>query len=95
AYVGLTRAKKQARVSFAQNRRNRGLYQSAIPSRFVDELPEENVDVIETKSPFSGAYKSFGNANPFGASRFDAESDRTATGGFKGKSTYDTPGWQR
>jgi len=98
AYVGITRAKKRAKISFAQNRRARGLYQSAIPSRFVDELPEDNVDVVEAKSPFGGAYKNFGTANPFGASRFDAESDRTPTGGFVSpnqRSTYDTPGWQR
>ena len=102
AYVGITRAKKRAKISFAQNRRNRGLYQSAIPSRFIDELPEDNVDVIEAKSPFGGAYKNFGMANPFGASRFDAEPDRTPSGGFTGstnaggtRSTYDTPGWQR
>jgi DNA helicase II / ATP-dependent DNA helicase PcrA len=93
AYVGITRAKKRAKISFAQNRRNRGLYQSAIPSRFIDELPEEHVEVMEAKSPFGGAYKSFATANPFGASRFDAQPDRTASGGFK--SSYDTPGWQR
>ena len=51
AYVGLTRARRQAKVSFAQNRRNRGLWQAASPSRFVDELPEANVEVIEAKSP--------------------------------------------
>jgi DNA helicase II / ATP-dependent DNA helicase PcrA len=111
AYVGITRAKKRAKISFAQNRRNRGLYSSAIPSRFIDELPEDNVEVIEAKSPFGGAYKNFGMANPFGTSRFDAEPDRTPAGGFTGsnkfqptagginsggmKSTYDTPGWQR
>ncbi len=98
AYVGITRAKKRAKISFAQNRRNRGLYQSAIPSRFVDELPEANVDVIESKSQFGGAYKNFGTANPFGSSRFDSEPDRTITGGFQSgqaRSTYDTPGWQR
>ena len=39
AYVGLTRAKRRAKISFAQNRRTHGLYQSALPSRFVDELP--------------------------------------------------------
>ena len=109
AYVGITRAKKRAKISFAQNRRSRGLYQSAIPSRFVDELPEESVDVVEAKSPFGGAYKNFGMANPFGASRFDAPgsggmSERTPAGGFRSasasatgaqRSTYDTPGWQR
>src|SRR6201988_5553546 len=36
AYVGLTRARRKAKVSFAQNRRNRGLWQAATPSRFVD-----------------------------------------------------------
>jgi DNA helicase II / ATP-dependent DNA helicase PcrA len=100
AYVGITRAKKLAKISFAQNRRNRGLYSSAVPSRFVDELPEEHVEVVETKSPFGGAYKNFGFANPFGASRFDAEPDRTTSGGFKEASggfqnSYETPGWQR
>ncbi|MGD9669569.1 MAG: ATP-dependent helicase [Hyphomicrobiaceae bacterium] len=102
AYVGITRAKKSARISFAQNRRNRGLYQSAIPSRFVDELPEANVEVIERKGPFGGAYQNFGGyRNPFGSSRFDRKTDgrpdtgpaSSATGGFS--STYDTPGWQR
>jgi DNA helicase II / ATP-dependent DNA helicase PcrA len=100
AYVGITRAKKLAKISFAQNRRNRGLYSSAIPSRFVDELPEEHVEVVETKSPFGGAYKNFGFANPFGASRFDAEPDRTTSGAIKEvnsgfQNTYETPGWQR
>ena len=60
AYVGLTRAKRLAKVSFAQNRRNRGLYQSALPSRFVDELPEAHVEVLEAKMPFGGAYQNFG-----------------------------------
>lgn len=102
AYVGITRAKKNARISFAQNRRNRGLYQSAIPSRFVDELPEDNVEVIERKGPFGGAYQNFGaNLNPFGTSRFDRQSSgnprsgtsSASSGGFS--SAYDTPGWQR
>ncbi len=95
AYVGLTRARKRAKVSFAQNRRTRGLYQSAIPSRFVDDLPEPHVEVIETKSPFGSAYQNFGNPfetggfgrNPYGKSRFDDESRFAAS--------YDTPGWQR
>src|ERR1044072_4313542 len=60
AYVGLTSARRIAKVSFAQNRRNRGLYQSALPSRFVDELPEAHVEVTEAKMPFGGAYQNFG-----------------------------------
>ncbi|MGQ0671249.1 MAG: UvrD-helicase domain-containing protein [Hyphomicrobium sp.] len=90
AYVGITRAKRRAKVSFAQNRRNRGLYQSATPSRFVDELPEDHVEVVEVKSPFGGAYANpaalYGNS--YGRSRFDE-----APSAFR--SSYDTPGWQR
>ena len=45
AYVGLTRARKRAYVSFVANRRQYGSWVSAIPSRFVDELPADHVDV--------------------------------------------------
>ena len=55
AYVGLTRARRQAKVSFAQNRRNRGLYQSAAPSRFVDELPEPQRRGDRGQEPLSAA----------------------------------------
>ncbi len=44
AYVGLTRARKLAIVSHAANRRLYANWQSSIPSRFVDELPEEHVE---------------------------------------------------
>jgi DNA helicase-2/ATP-dependent DNA helicase PcrA len=73
AYVGITRARKLAKISFAQNRRNRGLYQAAVPSRFIDELPEAHVEVLEPRSPFGGAYQNFngGGSNPYGNSRFD------------------------
>jgi len=92
AYVGLTRAKRRAKISFAQNRRNRGLFQAAVPSRFVDELPEAHVEVVEAKSPFGGAYANFGGGfgrqNPYGKSRFDDAPQQFA-------SSYETPGWQR
>ncbi|NNG03230.1 MAG: UvrD-helicase domain-containing protein [Inquilinus sp.] len=45
AYVGLTRAKLRAYISAAANRRIHGLWQAALPSRFLDELPEEHVEV--------------------------------------------------
>ena len=44
AYVGLTRARKLAIVSYAANRRIYANWQSSIPSRFVDELPEAHVE---------------------------------------------------
>jgi DNA helicase-2/ATP-dependent DNA helicase PcrA len=43
AYVGLTRARKRAVVSYAANRQIYGNWQSSIPSRFVDELPDDHV----------------------------------------------------
>ena len=46
AYVGLTRARKKAVVSFAANRRVYGQWQSAVPSRFIDELPPDHVETI-------------------------------------------------
>ena len=47
AYVGLTRARRQARIYYALNRRVRGLWQASAPSRFIQELPEEHVEVEE------------------------------------------------
>jgi len=92
AYVGITRAKRMAKISFAQNRRTRGLYQSAIPSRFIDELPEAHVDVQAARRPFGGGfdYGALGSgAYGSGKSRFDESPQQPF------KSTYDTPGWQR
>ena len=50
AYVGLTRARKHAKIWFVSNRRVRGLWQSTMPSRFLDELPEDHIEVSEPAS---------------------------------------------
>ena len=47
AYVGVTRARRQAKIYFAANRRIRGLWQASQPSRFVDELPADHVEVLD------------------------------------------------
>jgi len=46
AYVGLTRARSQANISFAANRRIYNQWQASIPSRFVDELPDDQVALL-------------------------------------------------
>ena len=46
AYVGLTRARHRAHISFAANRRIHGQWLNTIRSRFVDELPSEHIEVI-------------------------------------------------
>ncbi len=54
AYVGLTRAKRDATILFAANRRVHGQWQSSIPSRFVDELPPEFVDMDSEHGVYAG-----------------------------------------
>src|SRR5262249_33937841 len=46
AYVGITRARESARISFAANRQIYGRWQTVLPSRFIDELPAANVDAV-------------------------------------------------
>jgi DNA helicase-2/ATP-dependent DNA helicase PcrA len=82
AHVGLTRARKRAKIYFATNRRIHGMWTSTLPSRFLDELPEADVEVKEP----AGGSGGFGMSG-YGASRFD----EMASFG----SNYTTPGWQR
>ena len=82
AHVGLTRARKRAKIYFATNRRIHGMWTSTLPSRFLDELPEAHVEVKEP----AGGSGGFGMSG-YGASRFDE------TNSFG--SNYTTPGWQR
>jgi DNA helicase-2/ATP-dependent DNA helicase PcrA len=83
AHVGLTRARRRAKIYFVSHRRVRGSWTSTVPSRFIDELPEPHVEVAESKTAFGG-FAGYGNV---GGSRFD---EVEAFG-----STYSTPGWQR
>jgi len=82
AYVGITRGRKRVLISAAQNRRIHGLWQSAIPSRFLDELPPDAIEVKDTGSSYGGygygggATSRFNKTDPF-------------------ESLYETPGWQR
>jgi DNA helicase-2/ATP-dependent DNA helicase PcrA len=46
AYVGITRARRQAMISHAANRRIYANWQSSIPSRFIEEIPDEVVERI-------------------------------------------------
>jgi DNA helicase-2/ATP-dependent DNA helicase PcrA len=72
AHVGLTRARKNARLFFAINRRIHGMWNSTVPSRFLDELPEAHVDVTEASSGFAEPRSSrFDRAEPFTGSRYD------------------------
>jgi DNA helicase-2/ATP-dependent DNA helicase PcrA len=68
AYVGLTRAKHRAVISFAANRRVYNQWQGAIPSRFIDELPPEQVEVTSDPGLYGGGWTR-GVAPPTGRGR--------------------------
>ena len=54
AYVGLTRARKRIGISFVANRRVHNQWTSAIPSRFIDELPAEHVEIASQPGLYAG-----------------------------------------
>lgn len=81
AHVGITRARSDLRISFAANRQIHGLWKTALPSRFLDELPEDHVDIEATQS-------SYGAQDVFRSNQQSARTQPFAN-------TYNTPGWQR
>ncbi|WP_370304134.1 ATP-dependent helicase [Pseudooceanicola sp.] len=85
AYVGITRAEELSTISFAGNRRVFGQWQSALPSRFIDELPEEHVEVLTPPGLYGGGY---GAAAPTPARSGLEERVAQADG-------YNSPGWKR
>ncbi|HTN41614.1 MAG TPA: DNA helicase II, partial [Asticcacaulis sp.] len=58
AYVGITRAREQARISFVANRQVYGRWTNQIPSRFVDELPIDNVEATSQTGYASQGWQS-------------------------------------
>jgi DNA helicase-2/ATP-dependent DNA helicase PcrA len=98
AYVGVTRAKKNLHIWFVSNRRIHGLWQSTLPSRFLDELPEKHVEVQEGGNSYGGYGNSYGGRgggfsepgrkNPYGASRFDSIGSPTGAAAARGDQAY-------
>ncbi|MGB0552994.1 MAG: ATP-dependent helicase [Alphaproteobacteria bacterium] len=80
AYVGITRARRRIDISHASNRRIHNLWQNSAPSRFINELPKDEIDMISEV----GEYGGYGN---FGGLSDD--------GGSWATSTVGGPGWQR
>jgi DNA helicase-2/ATP-dependent DNA helicase PcrA len=71
AYVGVTRARRRVAIYFASNRQVRGLWQSAPPSRFIDELPEDHVEVMEPADPPTWGYGSRFDEMVFSGGRYE------------------------
>ncbi|MBE3639128.1 ATP-dependent helicase [Mangrovicoccus algicola] len=81
AYVGITRAEEVCTISFAGNRRVYGQWQSQLPSRFVDELPEDHVEVLTPPGLYGG------QGAPAARSSLDDRASRA--------DVYNSPGWKR
>jgi len=84
AYVGITRARQRAIISHAANRRVYGNWQSAIPSRFVGELPDDHVE-REAATGLAGSYgglsdSAFGDGGAFNRSFSPRRMRRIAAG---------------
>lgn len=84
AYVGITRAERLCTISFAANRRVYGQWQSQLPSRFIDELPPDHVDVLTPPGLYGGG---FGAAAVSSQSRIEERATKA--------DVYNSPGWKR
>jgi DNA helicase-2/ATP-dependent DNA helicase PcrA len=84
AYVGITRAREDARISFAANRQVYGRWTSQLPSRFVDEMPIANVEAASE----TGYYGGGPGLQEKVASRWDDAQTFAGAG-------YSSPGWRR
>ncbi len=67
AYVGLTRAKKRAFVSFAHSRRVYNQWQNNMQSRFIGEIPQKHIDFVDGSRRQFGGY--MGSARGYGGER--------------------------
>jgi DNA helicase-2/ATP-dependent DNA helicase PcrA len=89
AYVGITRAEEVCTISFAANRRVYGQWQSSMPSRFIDELPEAHVEVLTPPGLYGGgmARQASPQAQTLGASDMWQRAAKA--------DVYNSPGWRR
>ncbi|MCC2654823.1 MAG: ATP-dependent helicase [Microvirga sp.] len=100
AHVGITRARRRAKIYFASNRRIHGLWNSTVPSRFIDDLPESNVEVAEAPANFSYGGSRFDRMQPFSGSSYQtpgwqrAQAHRASTddGGYSARRSGDRRG---
>jgi DNA helicase-2/ATP-dependent DNA helicase PcrA len=88
AYVGITRARERCAISFAANRRIYNQWQSALPSRFIDELPRDHVEVLTPPGLAGGGYGVAAEApGVYGDTALEGRAARA--------DAYNSPGWRR
>lgn len=88
AYVGITRAEKLCTISFAGNRRIYGQWQNALPSCFIDELPEDHVEILTPPGIYGHQAGSAGHMmDNLGTSDLHEAAANA--------NVYNSPGWRR
>lgn len=91
AYVGITRAEEVCTISFAGNRRVYGQWQSQMPSRFIDELPEDHVEVLTPPGLYGHQGGASARSNPVEQEMTDSNLHEKAASA----DVYNSPGWRR
>ncbi|SES14759.1 DNA helicase-2 / ATP-dependent DNA helicase PcrA [Tranquillimonas rosea] len=94
AYVGITRAEEICTISFAANRRVFGQWQSALPSRFIDELPSRHVEVLTPPGLYGGGYGAAGMAAS-ASPKMQQEAGSDLHERAASSNVYNSPGWRR
>ncbi|MBY4892629.1 UvrD-helicase domain-containing protein [Rhodobacteraceae bacterium N5(2021)] len=91
AYVGITRAEEVCTISFAGNRRVYGQWQSQMPSRFIDELPEDRVEVLTPPGLYGHQSSMSATASPVEREMAGSNLHEKAASA----DVYNSPGWRR
>ncbi len=86
AYVGITRAEEVCTISFAANRRVFGQWQSSMPSRFIDELPDDHVEVLTPPGLYGGGFGATAPGMGVQSNLHQAAAEANV---------YNSPGWKR
>lgn len=85
AYVGITRAKKKVVISYAANRQVFGQWQSSLPSRFLDDMPQDEIDIEAAEGLMSqrrsSAHTSLEDNNGWGRSWTSKAGDQSKHSG--------------
>ncbi|WP_262696127.1 ATP-dependent helicase [Kordiimonas aquimaris] len=85
AYVGITRAKQRAHIYYAGSRQIFGQWQSSLPSRFIEELPKDHIEMEASQ----GLYGNKPTRGGWGDNEWSDEGYYTSGGDKYG------PGWSR